>query len=96
MTGGRFPIAARFVPTVEDLNDYQPHQVARKYTAWARLQGLKAESRIVPETYGLRIEELAREMDASFIEAQKEGTRRRIREGKVSESSPACGRRQID
>jgi coenzyme F420 hydrogenase subunit beta len=41
----------------QDMNDYQPHQVARKYTVWARFQGLIAEGRDVPKTTGLRIEE---------------------------------------
>jgi coenzyme F420 hydrogenase subunit beta len=78
--------------TIEQMNDYQPHQVARKHTAWARFEGLKAEGRIVPETHGLRIEELAGEMDDGFIADQTAGTRRRVREGKASEVRPTFGK----
>ncbi len=75
--------------TTEDLNHYQPHQVARRYTVWARFQGLLAEGHSVPETLGLRIKELSEAMDADFIENQKEGTRRRVRAGKASEPRPS-------
>ena len=74
--------------SIEQMNDYQPHQVARKYTAWARLQGLKLASRIVPETSGLRIKDLAIKMDNEFISKQTEGTLQRVREGKATESRP--------
>ena len=74
--------------SIEQMNDYQPHQVARKYTAWARLQGLKLASRIAPETSGLRIEDLAKEMDREFIRDQTEGTMQRIQEGEASENRP--------
>jgi len=74
--------------TIEQMNDYQPHQVARKYTSWARLQGLKAEDRLVPDTQGLRIADLAQEMGGSFNERQMQGTRRRVRDGKASQPRP--------
>lgn len=74
--------------TIADLNDYQPHQVARKYAVWARFLGLKAENRIVPKTTGLRIKELAREMEASFIEEQKRGMQQRLQAGEATEPRP--------
>lgn len=74
--------------TIDQFNDYQPHQVARKHTSWARLQGLGDEGRIVPETHGLRIESLAQTMPPDFIEQQREGMRSRVRQGKASEPRP--------
>jgi len=76
---------------IDQMNDYQPHQVARKHTAWARLEGLRAEGRLVPETAGLRIEELARRMDEAFNAAQEAGMRARVRAGKASEPRPDWG-----
>lgn len=77
--------------TIEQMNNYQPHQVARKHTSWARFQGLLSEGRSIPETKGLRIGELAREMTAEFIHDQNEGMRQRVRSGKASELRPAYG-----
>lgn len=74
--------------TLEQMNNYQPHQVARKYTSWARLEGLKAENRMVPETSGLRIAELAQEMTQEFLADQTQGTRLRVQEGTASEKRP--------
>lgn len=31
--------------TPEHMNDYQPHQMKKKYAVWARYQGLRAEGR---------------------------------------------------
>jgi len=75
--------------SIEMLNDYQPHQVARKFTAWPRFQGLEAEGRLVPESSGLRIRELAETMDAAFLRQQREGMRQRVREGKAWDALPA-------
>jgi coenzyme F420 hydrogenase subunit beta len=75
--------------TIAQMNDYQPHQVARKYTAWPRFQGLEAEGRTVPQTNGLRIKELAGQMGSGFLEAQKQGARQRVRSGKACEPRPS-------
>ena len=72
----------------DELNLYQPHQRNKKYAAWARHEGLKSVGRLAPETARLRIAELAAEMPESFNAAQRDGTVRRVREGKASEPSP--------
>jgi coenzyme F420 hydrogenase subunit beta len=74
--------------TPDDMSSYQPHQMRKKYAAWARHQGLGDAGRIVPQTAGLRIEELAGEMPDSTNEKQREGTRLRIENGKASEPTP--------
>jgi coenzyme F420 hydrogenase subunit beta len=75
--------------SIADLNDYQPHQVARKYAVWARFLGMKAANRLVPQTTGLRIEKLAQEMDAAFIEEQKTGMQQRLQAGEATEPRPS-------
>jgi coenzyme F420 hydrogenase subunit beta len=72
----------------EELSLWQPHQVNKKYAAWARHQGLKTAGELAPETFRLRIETLAKEMDEEFIRLQSEGTSRRVREGKTREPTP--------
>jgi coenzyme F420 hydrogenase subunit beta len=67
---------------------YQPHQVNKKYAAWARHQGLKDAGRIVPQTKRLRIAELAQELPDESNQFQREGTRKRIEIGKATEPTP--------
>ncbi len=74
--------------TPEDMTNYQPHQMKKKYAVWARYQGLGAEGCIVPQTQRLRLEELGRAMDQDFNTNQTDGTRRRVRAGKTSEPTP--------
>jgi len=75
--------------TVPDtLSVYQPHQVNKKYAAWARHQGLADAGRIVPQTERLRIEQLALELPAATIRFQREGTRQRVKSGKATEPTP--------
>jgi len=75
--------------TVPDtLSVYQPHQVNKKYAAWARHQGLADTGRIVPQTERLRIEQLALDLPAATIRFQREGTRRRVETGKATEPTP--------
>ena len=75
--------------TVPDtVSVYQPHQVNKKYAAWARHQGLADAGRIVPQTERLRIEQLALELPAATIRFQREGTRRRVETGKATEPTP--------
>ena len=74
--------------TPDDMSAYQPHQVRKKYCAGPRHQGLGDEGRIVPETHGLRIAELAQERPAQHSTQQRTGTRQRIRTGKASEPTP--------
>jgi coenzyme F420 hydrogenase subunit beta len=75
--------------TVPDtVSVYQPHQVNKKYAAWARHQGLADAGRIVPQTERLRIEQLALELPAATIRFQREGTRHRVETGKATEPTP--------
>jgi coenzyme F420 hydrogenase subunit beta len=72
----------------DTLSVYQPHQVSKKYAAWARHQGLKDAGRIVPQTERLRIEELARDLPDASNDLQRDGTRKRVEIGKASEPTP--------
>ncbi|MEQ8665246.1 MAG: Coenzyme F420 hydrogenase/dehydrogenase, beta subunit C-terminal domain [Rhodospirillales bacterium] len=74
--------------TPETLSGYQPHQVRKKYSAWPRLEGLGDEGFIRPRYEGLRLAELAAERPESDNGAQRQGTRRRVRDGKVGEPTP--------
>lgn len=75
--------------TVPDtLSVYQPHQVNKKYAAWARHQGLADAGRIVPQTERLRIQELADELPEATNRFQREGTRQRVEIGKATEPTP--------
>jgi len=72
----------------DDMSIYQPHQMHKKYAAWARHQGLAEEGRIKPETARLRIRELAEELPEAVNDHQRNGTRKRIQAGKVGEPTP--------
>ena len=72
----------------DDMSIYQPHQMHKKYAAWARHQGLADEGRIEPETARLRIKELAEELPEAVNDQQRNGTRKRIQNGKVGEPTP--------
>jgi len=72
----------------DTLSLYQPHQVNKKYAAWARHQGLEESGRIVPQTERLRIEVLAGELPAETNRFQRDGTRHRIEIGKADEPTP--------
>ena len=72
----------------DEMSIFQPHQMRKKYAVWARYQGLADSGRIVPQTNRLRIEILASELAESAIQYQREGTVRRIQEGKVDLPTP--------
>ncbi len=74
--------------TADDMSICQPHQMHKKYAVWARHQGLADEGRIKPRTARLRIEALAGELPEDRNQYQREGTRQRIRDGKVCEPTP--------
>lgn len=74
--------------TPDDLSIYQPHQMHKKYAAWARHQGLGDAGHIVPETHRLRIAELATELPDESNRSQREGTRQRVENGKATEPRP--------
>jgi len=77
----------------DTLSLYQPHQVNKKYAAWARHQGLKDAGRIVPQTERLRIEELARELPDASNDYQRRGTFERVRAGRADEPRPQAARK---
>lgn len=74
--------------TPQQMTDFQPHQMKKKYAVWARYEGLKAEGCTVPETRRLRLKHLADEMDDAFNTMQTDGTRKRVRDGKTAEPTP--------
>ena len=73
---------------IEEISEYQPHQVNKKRTVWARYAGLKATGQLAPETHRLRIAELAQDRGwrANLNEAR--GTRQRVRAGRTREPTP--------
>jgi len=74
--------------TPDDMSMYQPHQMRKKYNAWARHQGLADAGRIVPQTNRLRIEALARENTDTTNRFQREGTVKRVDIGKATLPTP--------
>ncbi len=74
--------------TPRDMDRYQPHQENKKRTVWARFAGMKSVGVVVPTNSGLRLKSLARENDFRFNLKQARGTRTRIKQGKIGESTP--------
>ena len=72
----------------DELSIYQPHQMRKKYSVWARHQGMLDEGLLAPVTHGLRIAELATELPEDTNSFQRQGTRIRIRQGKVQQPAP--------
>lgn len=72
----------------EDMNRFQPHQETKKRRVWARYLGIREGGQIVPDTSGLRLEELYRENPDSLNEQEQEGARNRVEIGKFSEARP--------
>lgn len=66
--------------TVEQLNDFQPHQVRKKMALAARYRGM-ADAGVIPiHAPDLHLGELGAELDLEAREAQRAGTARRFRE----------------
>ena len=74
--------------TPDQMSIYQPHQMNKKYAVWARYQGLADCGRIVPNTERLRIKALADELPNSRNQYQREGTCRRVKQGKATLPTP--------
>ena len=66
----------------EQLNDFQPHQVRKKLALAARYEGVEAAGVHPIRTVGLRVEELGRGFTGD-VDAEREGTRRRMTEAAV-------------
>ncbi|MDJ1178664.1 Coenzyme F420 hydrogenase/dehydrogenase, beta subunit C-terminal domain [Roseofilum sp. BLCC_M91] len=73
--------------TFRDLDRFQPHKVRQKKAAWARFAGMRAAGLPVPNTEGLRLEELAREQGWKKLLAQARGARDRVKTGRLGEPS---------
>ena len=83
-------------PTGVDFRDfdrYQPHQVRKKQAIWARLAGMRAAGRPVPEVRDLRIEECAQLNTVTHNLTEAKGARDRARNGRLAEPTPVRGRR---
>ena len=76
-----------------DLDDFQPHQVAKKRAVAARFAGLRAAGFAAPETRRLRIRALAAERTLAENLVEARGARRRAREGRVAEPPPRAAER---
>ena len=74
--------------TVDDMSDYQPHQVRKKHTALLRHEAMAIAGRIRPQTARLRIDELAATVPVDIRASQIDGTRTRIETGKASLPTP--------
>ncbi len=74
--------------TARDMDGYQPHQVKKKYAAWARHLGLRIGGCLAPQTARLRLAELAREAGVGENLRQARGTRRRARAGRTIQPTP--------
>jgi coenzyme F420 hydrogenase subunit beta len=77
--------------TFRDFDEFQPHQVRKKRAVWARLAGLRAAGRAVPETEGLRLEECARLNTVAQNLREARGARRRVGADSLGEP-PAVSR----
>jgi coenzyme F420 hydrogenase subunit beta len=68
-----------------DFDEFQPHQVRKKRAVWARLAGMSAAGRAVPETHNLRLAECARLNTLAENLAEARGARRRAEQGRLGE-----------
>jgi coenzyme F420 hydrogenase subunit beta len=68
-----------------DFDEFQPHQVRKKRAVWARLAGMRAAGRAVPETHNLRLSECARLNTLGENLAEARGARRRSKQGRLGE-----------
>ena len=75
--------------TFEEMNNYQPHQVQKKYAVQDRYIALEDLQRMRPKTKDLRIEELSSELNEQQREFEKNNTKKRIVQGKGIEPTPS-------
>jgi coenzyme F420 hydrogenase subunit beta len=76
--------------TVDELTDWQPHQVAKKKAAWARLAGRRRAGALTLESSGLRLRELARAQPVGALLDQGRGSIVRVRDGRADEDVPVA------
>ena len=75
----------------EDFASFQPHQLRKRYSVWARLAGQRAAGMVTPQTKGLGVTALARTKNWKQNLAQARGTRQRLKSGKGTEPLPIKG-----
>ena len=63
---------------IDDINDFQPHQVNKKKAVYARHLGMKKGGLPTLQTDGLRIKELYDKNDKDYNAKEEEGTSSRI------------------
>ncbi len=63
---------------IEEINDFQPHQVKKKQAVFARHRGMKKNNLPTIETNGLRIKELYDLNDKEFNIKEEEGISKRV------------------
>ncbi len=64
--------------SIEEINDFQPHQVKKKQAVFARHLGMKKNNLPIIETNGLRIKELYDLNDKEFNIKEEEGISKRV------------------
>ena len=64
---------------IEDISDFQPHQVNKKKAVYARHQGMKKSNSPTINTKGLRIEELSKLNSVEFNQKEEDGITSRIK-----------------
>lgn len=70
------------------MDGVQPHQRNKKLVVRARWDGMEDEGLTVPRAVRLRLDALKAALPPGMAEAQRAGTRRRVREGRVREPRP--------
>jgi coenzyme F420 hydrogenase subunit beta len=73
--------------TVQELNRFQPHQLAKKRAVWARLVGMRLAGSPAVRTRGLRLRRLALSHPGRSL-AEALGAFRRVRSGRLGEPPP--------
>lgn len=71
--------------TVDDLNDFQPHQVRKKHALAARFAGLRDAGVPVLDSTNLRVVELGEQLDHASFERERSGAETRARAGRFAE-----------
>ena len=74
--------------TPRDMDRYQPHQVNKKCSVWARFVGMRSAGKVVPDVRGLRLKPLARRNSLGENLSQARGSRARSRDGVNGEETP--------
>ncbi len=82
--------------TPMDMDRFQPHQVTKKRSVWARFVGMRNAAHVVPDVRGLRLKPLARGNSLAENLNQARGSLRRARDGKNNENTPIPAVKSVD